>query len=303
MMHYSRISSWNWILSLEFKPFFLYLNPTLISSWMYLLPLQKIIYQKPEWEMIGIILMETGYPWREHGFFKKKVRDIYLRVSGSDDHLAVIGLAAAVLVLCFPPSENIWSYYKSLKWKEKLIWNEDIKDCFQNNYWPVFIFFGSGKSNRSSRFRITNFMIIFRHFTLGFLMPWVLPSQFLCVTAEFFISGFLCFLPTEAENRNLRCSDPPGNLHSCHFSFLHLQTLSSGLRLFRWCNPSYKLANLRKKHNISFLLLILYSGRNQTKRLFSNITEWIIISIVIVLFIIFSLAKPRVSPCHRFSSL
>jgi len=49
-----------------------------------------------------------------------------------------------------------------------------------------------------------------------------------------------------------------------------------------------------------FLLLILYSGRNHTKRLFSNITEWIIISIVIVLFIIFSLANLRYLPVIDF---
>jgi len=60
----------NWILSLEFNHFSI-LNPTLISSWMYLLPLQKIIYQKPEWEMIGIILMETGISMKRAWFSKK----------------------------------------------------------------------------------------------------------------------------------------------------------------------------------------------------------------------------------------
>src|ERR1035437_3370484 len=49
-----------------------------------------------------------------------------------------------------------------------------------------------------------------------------------------------------------------------------------------------------------FLLIILYSGRNQTKRLFSNITEWIIISVVCVLFILFSLANLRYLPVIDF---
>jgi len=49
-----------------------------------------------------------------------------------------------------------------------------------------------------------------------------------------------------------------------------------------------------------FLFIVLYTERNQTSRFFSNITEWIIISIVIVLFIIFSLINLRYLPVIDF---
>jgi hypothetical protein len=42
-----------------------------------------------------------------------------------------------------------------------------------------------------------------------------------------------------------------------------------------------------------FLLIVIYTGRNKIELLFSKTTEWIVISIVIVLFIIFSLANLR----------
>jgi len=48
------------------------------------------------------------------------------------------------------------------------------------------------------------------------------------------------------------------------------------------------------------LTLVLFAGRKEVKNLFSAITEWIIISLVIVLFILFSLANLRYLPAIDF---
>jgi hypothetical protein len=48
------------------------------------------------------------------------------------------------------------------------------------------------------------------------------------------------------------------------------------------------------------LLIVLFKGRNQIKKLFSQTTEWIMISIVIILFILFSLANLKYLPVIDF---
>jgi len=103
----------------------------------------------------------------------------------------------------------------------------------------------------------TNFMIIFRHFTLGFLMPLSLTLAVFMCTAEF-ISGF-SVLTGLRQKTGILGVRPPGNLHSCHF---HSCTYKPclGLRLFRWCNPSYKIGKPSETTNISFYY-ILYSGK------------------------------------------
>jgi hypothetical protein len=49
-----------------------------------------------------------------------------------------------------------------------------------------------------------------------------------------------------------------------------------------------------------FLLIVLFTGRNKIARVFRTATEWIIISIVIFLFIIFSIANLRYLPVIDF---
>jgi uncharacterized membrane protein YphA (DoxX/SURF4 family) len=161
----------------------------------------------------------------------------------------------------------------------------------------VFIFSGVVKAIDPLGFTY-KFHDYFQAFNLGFLNKFSLFLAILFCTAEF-IAGFAVLTGLRQKTGKLgvlilliiftpltfilALTNPVSDC-GCFGDAIHLtnwQTFGKNIILFS-------------------LLIILYTGRTQIKRLFSNITEWIIIFIIIVLFIIFSLLNLKYLPVIDF---
>jgi uncharacterized membrane protein YphA (DoxX/SURF4 family) len=161
----------------------------------------------------------------------------------------------------------------------------------------VFIFSGVAKAidPLGSAYKFHDY---FQAFHLGFLNTLSLPLAVFMCTAEF-ISGFSVLTGLRQKTGILGVLillvifTPVTFILALTNPVSDCGCFGDAIHLTNW-------QTFGKNIILVFLLLILYSGRNQTKRLFSNITEWIIISIVIVLFIIFSLANLRYLPVIDF---
>jgi uncharacterized membrane protein YphA (DoxX/SURF4 family) len=161
----------------------------------------------------------------------------------------------------------------------------------------VFIFSGIVKAIDPLGFAY-KFHDYLQAFNLGFLNKFSLPLAILLCTAEF-ISGFAVLTGLKQKTGIwgvmilliiftpltfiLALTNPVSDC-GCFGEAIHLtnwQTFGKNVVLFS-------------------LLIILYSGRNQIKRLFSKTMEWVIIFVTIVLFVIFSLFNLRYLPVIDF---
>jgi len=161
----------------------------------------------------------------------------------------------------------------------------------------VFIFSGIVKAidPLGSAYKFHDY---FQAFNLGFLNALSLILAIIMCTAEF-ISGFAVLTGVRQKTGILgvlllliiftpitfilALTNPVSDC-GCFGDAIHLsnwQTFGKNIVLFS-------------------LLIVLYTGRNQIKNLFSFTTEWAVICIVIVLFIIFSLANLRYLPVLDF---
>jgi hypothetical protein len=161
----------------------------------------------------------------------------------------------------------------------------------------VFVFSGAVKAidPLGSAYKFHDY---FQAFNLNFLNSLCLPLAILMCTAEF-ISGFALLT-------GFRLKTGMWGIFILLVIFTPLTFILALTNPVSDCGcfgDAVHLTNWQtfgKNIVLSAMLLIIYTGRNQIKNLFSVTTEWIVVQIVIFLFIIFSLVNLRYLPLVDF---
>jgi len=161
----------------------------------------------------------------------------------------------------------------------------------------VFIFSGVVKAIDPLGFAY-KFHDYFNAFNLGFLNSLSLPLAIIFCTAEF-IAGFSVITGIKQKTGIwgvlllLAIFTPLTFILALTNPVSDCGCFGDAIHLTNW-------QTFGKNIILSFLLIVLYSGRNQIKTRFSGTTEWVIIFIVSFLFIVFSLANLRYLPAIDF---
>jgi uncharacterized membrane protein YphA (DoxX/SURF4 family) len=161
----------------------------------------------------------------------------------------------------------------------------------------VFIFSGTVKviDPLGSAYKFHDY---FQAFNIGFFDSLALPLAILLCTAEF-ISGFSVLSGLRLKTGMLGMLI----LMAIFTPVTFILALSNPVSDCGCFGDAIHLTNWQtfgKNLVLCFLLIILYTGKNQVKALFAKSTEWIIIISVIVLFVVFSLINLRYLPVIDF---
>ena len=140
-------------------------------------------------------------------------------------------------------------------------------------------------------------MIIFRHFNLGFLNSLSLPLAILLCTAEF-IAGF-SVLTGFRQKTGIWVVMILMVIFTPLTFILALNKSCFRLRMFWRCNSSDQLADIWKKYYSGCSCYNSFSpGRKDSEIILAQLTEWIIIFMQLLFFILFQSCKSQISSCN-----
>jgi hypothetical protein len=161
----------------------------------------------------------------------------------------------------------------------------------------VFIFSGVVKAIDPLGFAY-KFHDYFQAFNLGFLDTFSLTLAIFLCTAEF-IAGFSVLTGLRQKTGIWSV----GILLAIFTPLTFILALTNPVSDCGCFGDAIHLTNWQtfgKNIVLFFLLIVLYTGRNQIERILNKTAEWIVIFIFIILFIIFSLANLRYLPVIDF---